>query len=73
MLERDAVEKLHRDKALSVLVVNFVDRTYVGMIQRGSSLGFTVEAAEGLPALGTCSVWKELESQETAEFRRLRL
>ena len=47
MLQRHAIEKLHGDERLSVLVVNFVDRADVGMIQRGS-FGFALEAAQGL-------------------------
>ncbi len=57
-------------KHLSVLVVNFVDRTYVGMIQRGGGLGFTLEAAKGLRVFGDV-VRKELESHEAAEFHVL--
>ena len=49
---RTAVRALHRDKGLSVLVVNFVDRTDVGMIQRGGGLSFTLEAAKGLRVFG---------------------
>jgi hypothetical protein len=40
MLQCHAVQKLHGDERLAVLVVNFVDGADVGMIQRGSCLGF---------------------------------
>ena len=38
-----------------MLVVNFVDRTNVGMIQRRGGLGFTLEATKRLRALETSS------------------
>jgi hypothetical protein len=40
------------------------------MIQRGGSLGFTLEAAKGLRVFGDL-VRKELESHEAAEFHVL--
>ena len=53
-----------------MLVVNFVDRTYVRMIQRGGGLGFALEAAKGLRVFGDL-VRKELEGHEAAEFHIL--
>jgi hypothetical protein len=45
---------------LSVLIVNFVDGADIRVIQGGSSLGFTLEAAESLRVFGYI-VGQELE------------
>jgi len=55
-----------------VLIVNFVDRANVGMIQRGSSLGFALETAEGLRVFGYV-VGQKLEGNEAAELHILGL
>ena len=70
VLKRDAVEKLHRDKHLFVLVVDFINRADVGMIQRGGGLGFTLEAAKGLWVFGNL-IRKEFEGHEAVEFHVL--
>ena len=50
--ELHAVQKLHGDERFAVLVVNLVDRANVRMIQCRGSLGFALEAAEGLRLFG---------------------
>src|ERR1700730_16423204 len=44
MLQSQSIQKLHRDEGLSMLVVNFVDRADVGMVQRRGGLRFALEA-----------------------------
>ena len=48
VLESQAVQILHGDEGLAMLVVNFVDGADVGMIQRGRGLGFALKTREGL-------------------------
>src|SRR5690348_1869021 len=52
VLQRDSIQKLHRDKGLAMLVVNFVDGADVRMVERGSSFRFTLKAAESLLVFG---------------------
>ena len=63
MLERDAVEEFHGDERFAVLVVGFVDRADVGMIQSGSRLRFALEAAERLWVFGNL-IGQELQSDK---------
>ena len=55
-----------------MLVVNFVDRADVRMIQRGGGLGFALKAAESLRVFGYV-VGQELESDKATEFDVLSL
>jgi hypothetical protein len=52
MLQRRAVQKFHGDKCVAVLIVNFVDRADVRMIQGRCRLGFAFKAAEDLRVFG---------------------
>jgi hypothetical protein len=52
MLERQAIDKFHGDERFSVLVVDFVDRTDVGMIQSGSRFRFALKANKRLRVFG---------------------
>ena len=70
MLERRAFQKFHGDKRFAVLIVNFVDRADVRMIQGRSRLGFALKAAEGLRVFGYV-VRQELECHKAAEFQIL--
>ena len=72
MLQRHAVQKLHGNERFAVLVVNFVDRADVGMIQRRGGLGLALETAEGLRVFGYV-VGQELEGHKPAEFDILSL
>ena len=55
-----------------MLVVNFVDRANVGMIQCRGRLGFALKAAEGLRIFGYV-IGQELESHKATEFDVLSL
>jgi len=66
-----AVEKLHDDEGLPVVLADLVNRTDVRVIQRGGSLCFALEPAESLRIL--ChAVGQELERDETAKIGILR-
>ena len=67
VLQRDPVQKLPRDERLPVLVVNFVNRADVRMIECRGSFGLALKAAECLRVLGYV-VGQELESHKTTEF-----
>jgi len=57
---------------LAVLIVNFVDRADVRMIQRGSGNGFPLEAAKRLWVFGYI-VRQELQGYKPAELDILSL
>ena len=67
---RRILEKLHSNERFAVLVVNFVDRADIGVIQCGGGLGFALEAAEGLRVFGYV-VGQELESHKATELHIL--
>jgi hypothetical protein len=48
MLQSDSIKKLHDDERLTVLLPDFMDGADVGMIQRGSSPSFALEAGARL-------------------------
>ena len=54
-------------KRFTVLVVNFVDRADVRMIQCRGGLGFALKSAEGLRVFGYV-VGQELEGHKATEF-----
>ena len=66
MLQRHAVEKLHGNKGLPVLVINLVDGTDVRMIQCRRSLRFAAEAGQCLRVLGYF-IWQELKGNKASE------
>src|ERR1700737_4652697 len=72
MLQGQPVQKLHDNDRLPVLVVNFVDRADVRMVQCRSSFGFALEAAESLRVLRDI-IGQELEGNKPAEFDILSL
>ena len=67
LLQRRAVQKLHGDEGLPVLLANVVDGANVGMIQGGGGLGFAPEALQSLRILGHF-IGQELEGYEAAEL-----
>ena len=67
MFQRHAIEKLHGDERLALLVVNFMDGADVGMIQGRGGLGFALEAGERLRVSGDI-LGKELESDKASEL-----
>ena len=70
MLQRQAVQKLHGDERLTVLVANFVDGADVGMIQCGGGLRFALKAVEGLRVFGYV-VGQELQGDKAVELHVL--
>ena len=52
ILQGHALEILHGDKRLAILLANVVDGADVGMVQRGSGLGLALKAAERRGILG---------------------
>jgi len=67
VLEGLASEKFPGDESLAVLVVDFVNRADVWVIQSGNSLGLALETAEGLGISGY-GFGKEFECNKTAEL-----
>ncbi len=55
-----------------MLVINFVDRTNVGMVQCRRSFRFALKAAEGLRVFGYV-VGQELQCHKATEFEILSL
>ena len=58
VFERFAFETLHGDEGFAVFLSDVVDRADVGVIERGSGLGFALEAGEGLRIFGD-GVWEK--------------
>jgi len=67
MLQRQPVQKLHGDERVAVLIVDFVDRANVGMVQRGSSLRLALEAGQSLSVFSDL-VRQELQGHEAMQF-----
>jgi len=72
VLEGDAFQKLHRNERLTVLVVNFVDRADVRMVQRRSRLRLALETGESLCVFGDF-VRQELQGDKAAQLYILSL
>ena len=66
MLQGQAVEILHGDEGLAVLFADVVDGADVGMVQRGSGLGFAAKALQRLAVLGDV-FGEELQGDEAIE------
>src|SRR3954452_12773646 len=66
MLKRVAIQKLHGNESLAVFFANVVNRADVGMVERGCSLSFTLEAAERLRIAGHF-VGQEFQSYKTVQ------
>jgi hypothetical protein len=52
VLQCCAIEILHDDECLPVLLADIVNRADVGMIQCGSGFGFTTKSFQGLTVMG---------------------
>ena len=70
--ERLPFEQLHGDEGSPIGLVDFVDRADVRVVQRGRSLGFPLETAEGLCIVGEF-VGKELQGDVAAQLEVFRL
>jgi hypothetical protein len=67
VLQRLAIEKFHGDEGVAFMFGDFIDGTNVWMIERGSGLGFTLEAAESL-GVRRESFGKEFQGDETVKL-----
>ena len=67
MFQCRAVQILHDDEGSLIFLVNFMDRTYVGVIQGRGGLGFALEASEDLRVSGHI-VREEFQGDEAIEF-----
>ena len=66
MLQRHAVQILHDDERLPVLLADFVDGADVGMVQGGGCLCFALKTGQGLRVLGNI-IGQKLQRDEAAE------
>jgi hypothetical protein len=65
-LQRLPVKALHRDKRLSVVLADFINRANVGMVQGGSGLRLAVEAPQSLRVRSEL-VRQELQGHKTVK------
>ena len=72
MLQSHTIEILHDDERLPVLLINFVDRADVGMVQRRGRLRFALKTPQGLRVFGNF-VGKELQGDKATELDVFRL
>jgi hypothetical protein len=72
ILECHAIQELHGDERLLVVLSDFVDRADVGMVQRGGGTRFAAEAFERMRIIRYFGRQK-LERDEAAQFGVLRL
>src|SRR4029077_5375520 len=72
MLQRHAIQKLHDDKCLAVLLVNFVNGANVGMVEGGGGLRLALEAAQGL-GIFCYVIRKKFKSDKAVELDVLSL
>ena len=61
-----ALQKLHGNEAMGIVLADFVDRADVGMIQRGSSARFAEKSFEGLLVAGNL-IRKKLQGDGAAQ------
>ena len=52
MLQGYALEKLHGDEGLAILLADVVDRADIGVVQGGCGLGFALKAGQSLVVAG---------------------
>src|SRR5215831_746938 len=71
VLQRHAIEILHGNEGLPVLLSDLVDGADMGVVQCGGSLSFSLEAAESLWVLGDI-VGQELQSDSATKVGVLR-
>src|SRR5580692_2036509 len=67
MLQRQPIQKLHGDKSLSVLVIDFIDGADIGVVEGGRSLRFALEAGQSLRIL------RNLVRQELQGYKAVQL
>src|ERR1700746_1714547 len=67
MLQRGAFHKFHRNESLTVVFADFMDGANIWMVQSGSSLCLTVEAAQSLRVRRE-TIGKELQGYEAVQL-----
>ena len=72
LVETFAFEEGHRDECLALELVNFVNGTDVGVVQRGSGFGFALEAFANFFVRDQVGC-QELQSDGAVELRILGL
>ena len=72
MLQGQAIQKLHGDKGLAILLADVINGANIRVIQSGGSLGFHLKTGQGLRILGNRS-GQELERDKTMQPRVLSL
>src|SRR6266571_1896626 len=72
MFQRHAVQKLHGNESLAILLPDVIDRANVRMIQRGCGLRLPLETSQGLSVSGNL-LRQKLESDEAMQARVLSL
>ena len=66
MLERDPIEKLHRDERTTTMLADLADSTDVGMVQCGSGSSFAANAFQCVRTLSDI-VGKKLQRDKAAQ------
>src|ERR1700680_752724 len=66
VLQRQAIEKLHDEERLSMLLPDFVNGADVGMVQRRGGLSFALKAGQSLRILGHF-VRQKLQGDESVQ------
>ena len=66
MLQCHAIQRLHGDECLPVMLINFINRADLRMIQRRSGLRFASEALQGLMVSGYIAR-QEFQSYEAVQ------
>src|SRR5260370_6414973 len=72
MLQRQSIQNLHDEEWMVVLLPDLVDSADVRMVQRGSSLGFSLEASQRLGVFGYF-LGQELQRDKSVEGYVFRL
>jgi hypothetical protein len=72
VLQGRAIQKLHGNESLPVLLANVVNRANVGMVECGCSLSFALKTGEGLRVSGNV-FRQEFQRDEAMQPRVLSL
>src|ERR1022692_1356212 len=67
MLQRHAIQKLHGDEGLVIVLADVVNGADVGVVESGGGASFTSETFQGLRVLRNV-IGQELERNETTQF-----
>ena len=65
--QRHAIQKLHNYEGLAVLLIYFMNRADVGMVEGGGGAGFAAEALECLWVLSHV-LWQKFQRHEAAQL-----